>query len=145
MTGTNASDFAQTNTCGSSLAAGTNCTIGVMFTPSVAAAEAASLSVADNASGSPQTASLSGTGTHDVMLSWTASASSGVAGYNIYRGTTSGGESSTALNSTPVTGDTYTDENVTAGATYYYVVMAVSSGGVQSAASNEADATVPSP
>ncbi len=36
LTGTNASDFEQTNTCGSSLAAGANCTIAVMFTPSIA-------------------------------------------------------------------------------------------------------------
>ena len=67
-------------------------------------------------------------------------------GYNVYRGTTSGGESSTPLNSTPINGTTYTDENVTAGATYYYVVTAVASNDVtQSADSNEASATVPSP
>ena len=143
FTGTNASDFGQNTTCGSSLAAGANCTIAVTFTPSIAGTETASLSVSDNASGSPQTVSLSGTGTHDVILSWTASATSGVVGYNVYRGTTSGGESSTPLNSTPVNGTAYTDANVTAGATYYYVVTAVSSSEVQSAASNEVEATVP--
>jgi hypothetical protein len=143
LAGTNASDFAQSNACGSSLAAGANCTIVVMFTPSEAAAETASLSITDNASGSPQTVSLTGTGTHDVILSWTASTSSAVAGYNVYRGTSSGGESSTPLNSTPVNGTTYTDATVTAGTTYYYVVMAVNSSNVQSAASNESEATVP--
>jgi hypothetical protein len=146
LTGTNASDFAQTNTCGSSLAAGANCTIAVMFTPSLAGTEAASLSITDNASGSPQTVILSGAGTHDVILSWTASATtSGVVGYNVYRGTSSGGESSTPLNSTPINGTTYTDESVTAGATYYYVVTAVGSDGVQSTDSNETKATVPTP
>ena len=78
LTGTNASDFAQSNTCGTSVAAGANCTIAVMFTPSIAGTEAASLSIADNASGSPQTVSLSGAGTHDVILSWAASTTSGV-------------------------------------------------------------------
>jgi fibronectin type 3 domain-containing protein len=67
-----------------------------------------------------------------------------VLGYDVYRGTTSGGESSTSLNSTPISGTSYTDENVTAGETYYYVVTAVAADGVtQSANSNQAAATVP--
>ena len=146
LTGTNASDFAQSNTCGSSLAAGANCTIVVMFTPSVAGTEAASLSIADNCSGSPQTVSLSGAGTHDVILSWTASTTAGVVGYNVYRGTTSGGPYPTELNSAPINGTTYTDETVQAGQTYYYVVTAVASNDVtQSADSNQVSAPVPSP
>jgi len=144
FTGTNASDFAETDTCGGSVAAGANCTIGLLFTPSATGARTAALSISDNASGSPQTVSLSGTGSHDVILSWTGSTTPGVMGYYVYRGTTSGGESSTPLNSTPINGTTYTDENVTAGAAYYYVVTAVASNGVtQSAASNEAGATIP--
>jgi hypothetical protein len=144
ITGTNANDFAETaDTCGSSVAAGSNCAIEVTFTPSLASAEAASLNITDNASGSPQSVSLSGTGSHDVILSWTASATSGVVGYNVYKGTSSRGESSTPLNSTPINGTSYADANVTAGTTYYYVVTAVGSDGVQSADSNEAEATVP--
>ena len=151
LTGTNAGDFAQTNTCGSSLAGGANCTLVVWFTPSVAGSEAASLSIADNCSGSPQTVSLSGTGIHDVVLSWNASTTSGIVGYNVYRGTTSGGESATPLNSSPVAAGctstatcTYTDVTVVAGTTYYYTVTAVASDGVQSAASTQAGpATVP--
>jgi sugar lactone lactonase YvrE len=61
--GTNPSDFAETNTCGATLAAGASCTISVTFTPSSAASFAATVSVADNATGSPQTAALSGSGT----------------------------------------------------------------------------------
>jgi len=115
-----------------------------MFTPSAVGARVATLSIADNANGSPQTVSLSGTGSHDVILSWTASASPGVIGYNAYRGTTSHGESSTPLNPAPINGTTYTDGNVSPGATYYYVVKTVASGGVtESANSNEAAATVP--
>jgi hypothetical protein len=146
VTGTNASDFAEADTCGSSVEAGAHCTIAVMFIPSATGARAATLSIADNANDSPHRVGLSGTGSHIVILSWTASASSGVMGYNVYRGTVSGGESLTPLNSTPVDGTTYTDGNVTRGATYYYVVAAVASDGVtQSANSNEAAATVPSP
>jgi fibronectin type 3 domain-containing protein len=123
----------------------------VMFTPSVVGTEAASLSIADNSSGSPQTVALSGAGTHDVILTWTASTTPGVVGYNVYRGTTSGGESTTPLNSSPVaagctstTACTYTDATVVAGTTYYYTVTAVASNDVtQSADSNQVTATVP--
>ena len=62
LAGTNPGDFAQTNTCGSSLAAAASCTISVTFTPASAASFSATVSVADNAAGSPQTAALSGTG-----------------------------------------------------------------------------------
>ena len=143
--GANGNDFAEVaDTCGSSVAVGANCAIGVIFTPSLAGAETASITVTDNAPGSPQAVALSGTGTHDVILSWTASSTSGIAGYNVYRGTTSGGESSTPINSTPITGTTYDDANVQAGQTYYYTITAVSSNGTtQSANSNEASATVP--
>jgi hypothetical protein len=63
VTGTNSGDFAQTHTCGTSLAAGTSCTISVTFTPTASGTRQASVSVADNSAGSPQTASLTGTGT----------------------------------------------------------------------------------
>jgi len=119
--------------------------IEMTFAPSAAGQRTATLNITDNAAGSPQTVSLSGTGMHDVSLSWSASTSSGIVGYNVYRGTTSGGESSTPLNSSPISGTSYMDEAVTAGTTYYYVVTSVSSDGTQSAASAETKATVPTP
>jgi uncharacterized repeat protein (TIGR01451 family) len=63
VTGTNAGDFAQTNTCPASLAASATCTISVTFTPALAGVRTANISIADNAAGSPQTVSLTGTGT----------------------------------------------------------------------------------
>ncbi len=63
ITGTNASSFSQTNNCGTSLAAGASCAITVTFKPTKTGALTATVSVTDNASGSPQTAALSGTGT----------------------------------------------------------------------------------
>jgi len=67
VSGTNSRDFAQTSNCGGSVAAGSNCTITVTFAPSAAGSRSASLTVSDNASGSPQTISLSGTGLQPVV------------------------------------------------------------------------------
>ena len=61
-------DFAQTNTCGSSVTAGASCTISVTFTPTTINARTGTVVVTDNAPASPQTVTLSGTGTY---LSWT--------------------------------------------------------------------------
>lgn len=55
-------NFAETDTCGASVAAGSNCTISVTFVPTAAGPLTGTLSVMDNASNSPQTVSLSGTG-----------------------------------------------------------------------------------
>jgi FG-GAP-like repeat/Abnormal spindle-like microcephaly-assoc'd, ASPM-SPD-2-Hydin len=63
ITGANQGDFAQVNTCGGSLAQGTSCTISVTFAPTAAGTRQASVSIADSATGSPQTASLTGVGT----------------------------------------------------------------------------------
>ena len=62
IAGTAAGDFAQTNGCGSSLAASASCTISVTFKPTTTGTRSATLKVTDNAAGSPQTVSLSGTG-----------------------------------------------------------------------------------
>jgi len=62
LTGTGATSFAQTNNCGNTLAAGANCTISITFAPASVATFAATLSVADNAAGSPHTVALTGTG-----------------------------------------------------------------------------------
>jgi hypothetical protein len=62
ITGTNPSDFAETSTCADSLASQQTCTISVTFTPASAASLTATLSVADNATGAPQTVTLNGTG-----------------------------------------------------------------------------------
>lgn len=81
---------------------------------------------------------------HSVSLSWTASTSLNVTGYNVYRGTTSGGPY-TKLNSSPRAEITYEDLSVQAGTTYYYVATAVDSSNNESAYSNQASAVVPSP
>ncbi|HEY7424670.1 MAG TPA: fibronectin type III domain-containing protein, partial [Gemmataceae bacterium] len=77
-------------------------------------------------------------GPGQVALSWTAS--SGAASYNIYRGTSSGGETKIASG---VTTTAYSDSGLSAGTTYFYEVTAVNSVG-ESGLSNEASATTPS-
>ena len=57
-------NFSETNDCGSSLAAaGGNCTISVKFSPTTTGALTGTLTINDNAAGSPHTVQLSGNGT----------------------------------------------------------------------------------
>jgi hypothetical protein len=66
MGGTNPGDFTPGNGCPltpSTLAVGANCALTVTFTPSATGSRTASLSIQDDASGSPQAVGLSGTGT----------------------------------------------------------------------------------
>jgi PKD repeat protein len=55
-------DFSQTNTCAATLATGASCMVSVTFTPTQTGTRTGTLSVADDATGSPQTVSLTGTG-----------------------------------------------------------------------------------
>lgn len=75
---------------------------------------------------------------HHIILSWTASATSG-ATYNVYRSVTSGAELSSSPIATGVTGSSYNDPSVSRGTTYYYQ-MTAQVGAAQSAPSNEASA-----
>ena len=55
-------DFAETNTCGGSLAGGGSCAITIRFIPAASGARSGTLAASDNASGSPQKITLAGTG-----------------------------------------------------------------------------------
>lgn len=77
---------------------------------------------------------------HSVTLVWRASSSAGVIGYNVYRGVQPG---SFALLHSMQNGTQYVDTAVQGGSTYYYIVTAVSSTGVESLSSNVAQAAVP--
>jgi fibronectin type 3 domain-containing protein len=78
--------------------------------------------------------------THAGILTWNASTST-VTGYNVYRGTTSGGPYTllAAVNSL-----TFTDTTVIAGTTYFWVVTALDNT-LESVYSNEVSGTIPSP
>jgi hypothetical protein len=56
-------DFSQTNNCGTSVAAGTNCIITVTFTPTAHGTRSGSLSVSGDFTGAAPSATLSGNGT----------------------------------------------------------------------------------
>ena len=62
VTGANSANFAQSNTCGSSVAPGGTCVITTTFTPSAAGGASAAVTIADNAPGTPHTIALAGTG-----------------------------------------------------------------------------------
>ncbi len=129
------------------LAAGQSATFTVTFAPQASGTSSGSLSFTSNATNVPLAASLTGNGTaapqHSATLSWSASTST-VTGYNIYRGSQSGGPY-VNISSGSDTETTYTDTSVTAGQTYFYVVTAVDSGGTESVYSNQAQAAIPSP
>jgi hypothetical protein len=117
-------------------------TLVVQFSPTTAGAVSGSITIVSNATGSPATVSLSGTGVaHSVTLTWNASTST-VSGYNVYRGTVSG-SGYVKLNSSLVAVLTYTDSTVQSGTTYFYVTTAVDSSGNESVHSNEVSAPIP--
>ena len=81
-------------------------------------------------------------GSGSVSLTWAPPASNGgaaITGYNVYRGTSAGGESATPI-AANVAGTSFTDTGLVNGTTYYYTVAAVNSAGV-SPKSNETSAT----
>jgi len=78
---------------------------------------------------------------HSVTLTWKPSKSA-VRGYNVYRGTASGGPY-TKINSDLVRELGYKDQKVQSGTTYYYVTRAVDSDGRESANSSEIKAVIP--
>lgn len=78
---------------------------------------------------------------HTAMASWTAS-SSVVSGYNLYRGTISGGPYS-KLNGSPIALLSYTDGSVQSGTTYFFVATAVDGSGNESVFSPEVKAVIP--
>jgi fibronectin type 3 domain-containing protein len=81
---------------------------------------------------------------HAVHLGWDPSLSPNIVGYNLYRGSVSGGPY-TLVNTAPLPQTFYADSNVMSGETYYYVATALDSSNVESAFSNETSARVPNP
>ncbi len=127
------------------IAAGQSVPFTLMFTPQTSGSASAMGSFTSNASNSAAE-TLTGTGAappqHSVNLSWNETST--VVGYNVYRGSQSGGPY-TKINSALDASATYTDSSVQAGQIYYYVTTAVDSVGAESGYSNQIQAPVPSP
>ncbi|MGA9542856.1 MAG: choice-of-anchor D domain-containing protein [Candidatus Sulfotelmatobacter sp.] len=125
-------------------------TFTVKFTPGASGTASASASFASTASNTPTAGSLTGTGTaapvHTVNLKWTASATTGVTSYNVYRAIYSGSAcgSYTNIGSSPSSNPAYTDSVVADGTTYCYATTAVDPSG-ESAYSNIIQAAIPAP
>jgi hypothetical protein len=79
---------------------------------------------------------------HKVQLSWKASDSKHIVGYNVYRGTRSGGPYK-KINRSLDPGRNYTDVHVIGGYRYYYVAAAVNVKGQESKYSKEVQAVIP--
>jgi hypothetical protein len=121
--------------------AGQSVPFTITFSPMVSGTVNATLTLTSNANPATTTEGLTGSGTaaatHSVGLSWSASTSSGILGYNIYRApyTTSCGayaKVNPALN----TGTLYTDTTVANGNNYCYATTAVDSSSRESSYSN---------
>ena len=131
--------------------AGQSASFTVTFSPQVSGAASGSLTFTSNAQPTTATEALTGTGTpapvHTVSLSWNASTSPNISGYNIYRAvfTTSCGslaKINTVLNPTTL----YTDTAVVDGTAYCYATTAVNSSNQESGYSNIAsDVQIPAP
>lgn len=127
--------------------AGYTMSFSVTFAPQATGSASANVTFGSNASNGPTAQSVTGSGTapqHSVALNWSPSTSTNIAGYNIYRGSVSGGPY-LQINSSLDPATTDTDASVQAGQTYYYVVAAVDSTGSESAYSNQVAAVIPSP
>jgi Abnormal spindle-like microcephaly-assoc'd, ASPM-SPD-2-Hydin len=127
------------------ITADSSVSFGVTFTPQSAGSSTGSISFLSDASNSPASETLTGSGAqtsqHSVDLSWDPS-SSQVAGYNIYRGTRAGGPYS-RLNSALQASTSFTDGGVQSGLTYFYVARSVDFNSQESVPSNEVRAAIP--
>ena len=131
---------------GTTLASNQSVTLSVGFAPKAAGAVTGRVIITSNATSSPNTISISGAGVarsnYSVTLSWIASTSPDVTGYNVYRSTGSSGVYAKIVSSL-VTADRYTDTTVQAGKDYSYELTSVTSSGAESGYSSPVSVTIP--
>jgi len=78
----------------------------------------------------PQGLSVSISGSGQLTLSWTANSESDLAGYNIYRSTSSSSDFA-KINSSSITANSYVDSGLSS-TTYYYKITAINTSGRES-------------
>jgi hypothetical protein len=134
------------------ISAGQSLPFTVTFSPTAAGAATATLTFTSDAGNSPTTDSLTGTGevapTYDVALSWNASTSSNISGYNVYRAVYSNSNcgSFSKINPSLEASTLYTDSVVVDGTSYCYAATAVNSSNQESSYSNVvSNVQVPAP
>jgi fibronectin type 3 domain-containing protein len=121
--------------------AGNSVPFTITFSPQTAGSVNATLTVTSNAQSTTTTEALTGTGTaqsHQVVLSWTASTSTDVSGYNVYRATftSSACGSFAKVNASLLANTAYTDTAVASGVIYCYTTTAVDTSSTESSFSN---------
>ena len=121
--------------------AGQSVAFTVTFTPQTTGAASATLTFTTNAQQAAITEAVTATGaaapTYSVSLSWAASASPDISGYNIYRAAyASSCGSFSKINAVLNTGTSYADSAVSDGTSYCYATTAVNSSNEESGYSN---------
>jgi Abnormal spindle-like microcephaly-assoc'd, ASPM-SPD-2-Hydin len=150
LSGSNPGEFAITGlTFPVAVTTTTPVTFTVKFTPGSTGAASASASFVSTAANTPTAGALSGTGTpapvHTVSLSWTASSTSGITSYNVYRAIYASNVcgSYTNVGTTASSVTAFTDNGpLTNGTTYCYATTAVDANG-ESGYSNIVQAAIP--
>jgi hypothetical protein len=138
--------FTSTGGANATLTPNQSINVAISFSPIAPGGVAGTLTISSNA---PRVqVALAGQGAgpvvpHSVSLSWAPSISA-VVGYNVYRGSVSGGPYS-KLNPSVDSLTSYTDRAVAGGQKYFYVVTAIDSSGIESGFSGQASVTIPSP
>jgi len=131
---------------GATIVPGQSATLDIVYLPTQVGSLSGIVSVASNANGSPTKIGVTGAAVtataHEVLLDWRASTSTGVAGYNIYRATLPNG-GYTKLNSSAISGTSFSDTSVTAGDTYSYKVTTVNENGEESVPTTAVSAVIP--
>jgi fibronectin type 3 domain-containing protein len=131
--------------------AGQSVPFTVTFSPQTAGSASATLTFTSDAQPSTTAETLTGTGTaaptYTVNLSWNASDSPNISGYNIYRAMYSGSCGSySKINPSLNSGTSYTDSVVADGTAYCYATTAVNSSDEESGYSNiVSDVQIPAP
>jgi len=128
------------------LSSGQSVPFTVTFAPTTTGTASANLTfTSSNSNSAIETASGSGTTIqHIVDLSWNASTTGSITGYNVYRAISASGPFS-KINPSLDTSLSYSDGSVQSGKTYYYATTAVDSSGQESSYSNQIQTVVPFP
>ena len=130
------------------LNAGQSLNVPVVFNPGAAGTVNGTLALVSNGT-TLLSVPLSGTGlaplAHSVDVTWAASTSTPLQGYNVYRSTVSGGPYTKLSPTLSPTTLLYTDTTPLSGKQYFYVVTALNTSGAESAASPEVAVTIPVP
>jgi len=130
------------------LNAGQSLNVPVVFDPGAAGTVNGSLALVSNGT-TLLSVPLSGTGlaplAHSVDVTWAASTSTPLQGYNVYRSTVSGGPYTKLSPTLSPTTLLFTDTTPLSGKQYFYVVTALNTSGAESSASSEVAVTIPVP